>query len=271
MSNMDTVKLGNLAISRFILGSNPFSGFSHQGEKMDYEMMHYYSLDRTKETLRQAEQAGITTLIARADNHIIRLLMEYWDEGGKLQWVAQTCPQVGPTEKVADMAIRGGAKAVYVHGGVMDHSLAHKKMADPIAGIKLVQAAGLPVGVAGHNPAVFPWAEKHLQVDFYMCCYYNAAHRDKSAAKDPNQPEWFLPEDRQIMAQTIQTLTKPVIHYKIMAAGRNNPEEAFGFAAKTMRKTDAICVGVYTHQNPTMVADDVMLFETAWKREKGGA
>ena len=107
---MDLIKIGPLTVSRFILGSNPFSGFSHQGSSRDAEMVHYFTTQRIKQVLRDAESLGITAVIARADHHVIRTLMEYWDEGGKLQWLAQTCPGVGPTLKTVQMAIQGGPR-----------------------------------------------------------------------------------------------------------------------------------------------------------------
>jgi len=268
---MDTVRLGSLTVSRFILGSNPFSGFSHQGPKRDFEMERYYTAARIKEVLRAAEELGVTTLIARADRHVIRTLMEYWDEGGKLQWMAQTCPNVGPTLQTVKMAVGGGAKAVHIHGGVMDNCLARGDMSDPLAGIAAIREAGLPAGIAGHDPEVFRWAEREgPDIDYYLCSYYNSAHRDKSAEKSPDQEEWFLEADRRIMAETILGLSRPAIHYKVMAAGRNRPEEAFAFAAKAMRPTDALCVGVFPKEKPEMLAEDVRLFRQGWAREKGG-
>lgn len=74
---MENVMLNHLSISRFILGSNPFSGFSHQGEARDREMMRFYTSARIKDTLRQAEGLGINSVIGRADKHMIRILMEY--------------------------------------------------------------------------------------------------------------------------------------------------------------------------------------------------
>jgi len=266
---MDTVKLGPLAVSRFILGSNPFSGFSHQGPRRDAEMEHYYTTARIKELLKSAEALGVTAVMGRADRHIIRVLMEYWDEGGKLQWLAQTCPGVGPTLKTVQMAVLGGAKAVHIHGGVMDNCLAKGDMSDPLAGIAKIRQAGLPVGIAGHNPEVFRWAEREkLDLDYYLCSYYNAAHRDKGAEKSPDQPEWFLEEDRRIMAATIRELPRPVIHYKVMAAGRNRPEEALAFAARAMRPTDAVCVGVFPKDRPDMLAEDVRLFGQSWAQRQ---
>ncbi len=263
---MDTVTLGSLEVSRFLLGSNPFSGFAHQTPEASAEMVHYYTVARIKETLRQAEALGITALVARADNHIIRTLMEYRDEGGALKWIAQTCPGVGPTEKVARMAIDGGAGAVFIHGGVMDHAFANDDFDDPLKGIERMREAGLPVGIAGHNPDVHTWAEENLDLDFYMCSYYNAAHRDKSAELQSGMAEWFHDADRQRMAETIRGLSKPAIHYKVMAAGRNDPAEALGFAARAMRPTDAVCVGVFTRDKPDMLAEDVRLFGEAWAR-----
>jgi hypothetical protein len=59
------------------------------------------------------------------------------------------------------------------------------------------------------------------------------------------------------MVQLIQRLRRPAIHYKIMAAGRNEPDEAFAFAAAHMRPMDATCVGVHTKDNPDMVRENV--------------
>lgn len=38
---LSRVRIGDLEVSRLILGGNPFSGFSHQSPEMDQEMMHW--------------------------------------------------------------------------------------------------------------------------------------------------------------------------------------------------------------------------------------
>jgi len=65
------------------------------------------------------------------------------------------------------------------------------------------------------------------------------------------------------MAELIQTLSKPAIHYKVLAAGRNDPAEAFKYVARKMRPVDAVCVGIYTADKPDMLAEDVELLERA--------
>lgn len=267
---MDSVKISGVTVSRLLLGSNPFSGFSHQGTDRDKEMIRHYTTARIKETLSQAERLGITTLVARADHHVTRLLLEHWDEGGKLQWFAQTCPGAGPSEVCVRRAAGSGAKACHFHGGVMDHLVAQKKTDEVKRAVELIRKHGMLAGTAGHNVRVFEWAEKNLDVDYYMCCHYNPTPREEKPEHPRGAEELYREEDRKAMVELIQTLSKPVIHYKVMAAGRNDPEEAFEFCSRAMRPQDMVCVGVFTKDKPGMLEEDAKLFEKHWAARKGG-
>jgi len=258
---MEYAKIGHLKVSRFILGSNPFSGFSHQGEARDREMMRFYTTAKIKETLRQAEGLGINSVIGRADKHMIRVLMEYWNEGGKIQWLAQTCPGVGPTDMVLWEAIEGGCKACHVHGGTMDYLVAQGKTDEAKRAVDSLRERGLPAGVAGHQARVFQWAEKNLPVDYYMCSYYNPSNREKRPEHIHGAEETYLEEDRAEMIAMISGLSKPAIHYKVLAAGRNNPDEAFKVCCGAMRPQDMVCVGVSHGDNPGQLEENVRLFQ----------
>ena len=260
---MDTIQLGDMQVTRFMLGSNPFSGYSHQSPETDLQMKRWFTVQRIKDTLREAESLGVNTLMARADHHMGRLLLEHWDEGGKIQWFAQTCPEIGPTEHGARQAIAGGANACHIHGGVMDHLLAQGNLDEVPRAIEIIREAGLLAGIAGHDPEVFRWAEANLAVDYYMCSYYNSMRRDRHPEHVSGATEWFHGEDRKVMTELIQTLSKPVIHYKVMAAGRNDPAQAFAYVAKNLRPQDAVCVGVYPEHHPGMLRENVELFESS--------
>ena len=260
---LGTIQLKNVTISRMIIGGNPFSGFSHQGTARDQEMKHWYSTARIKETLRQAEAIGVTAHLSRSDHHVMRYMMELWDEGGEMTWLAQTCPEIGTIVKGVDNAIAGGAKACHIHGGLIDNLFANNKLDELPVAIEKLRKAGLPAGIAAHNPKVFEWAERELDCDYYMCSYYNASHRDKVAEHVSGMTEWFIDEDRRVMTELIQTLKRPVIHYKVLAAGRNKPAEAFDVVAKALRPQDAVCVGVHTKDNADMLAEDIHLLEEA--------
>ncbi len=266
---MQTVQLGNVTVSRLILGGNPFSGFSHQNPDRDREMLHYYTTDRIKETMRQAEALGINTFLGRADAHIRRTLLETWDEGGTIQWFAQTAPEFASLSANVAGAIGTGASAVYLHGGQMDYYFAQGQLDAIQAFVNQVRDAGVAVGVAGHNPRVHVWANETLDLDFHMCSYYNPTPRDTNAEHVRGAVEVFDDADRAAMVATIQNLRAPAIHYKIFAAGRTGPAEAFDFVARHLRPQDAVCIGVYTGDNPAMLAEDVALFNAALARHQG--
>jgi hypothetical protein len=258
---MEYVQLDNLRVSRFILGSNPFSGFSHQNADMDREMMRYFTTQKIKQTLIQVERLGINTLIARVDHHIWRILVEYWDEGGTIQWFAQTCPEIGDSKTCVSRAISGGAKACHIHGGVMDFLFAQNRLEEIPEVIRMIQDNGMLAGIAAHNPKVIEWAESNLDVDYYMCSYYNASHRDQQAEYASGMEEWFVEEDRRIMTDLIQRISRPAIHYKVLAAARNDPAKAFEIVSQNMRPVDMVCVGIFPKENPNMVKEDLKLLQ----------
>lgn len=259
---LPSITLGTLSVSRFILGSNPFSGFSHQSPAMDADMVHYFTCQKIKETLQQAESLGITTLIARADHHIIRMLMEYWDEGGTLRWIAQTCPELGMPAEIAQKAIKTGASAVYIHGGQMDTFKHHNQQKEVQAGLDVIHNAGVPAGVAGHIASTHTWAAEHFDFEFHMCSYYNPSDRTEFSAHKSGITEVYAPEDRDAMVATIARLEKPAIHYKVLAAGRHDPVNGLQFVAQHLRPCDAVCIGVFPKAKPEMLAENTHLFKS---------
>ena len=265
------VTLGSLTVSRLILGGNPFSGFSHQNPAKDREMVAYFTTAHIKDTLRQAEALGITTLIARADRHIMRTLQEYWAEGGAIQWIAQTAPEYASLSANITQAVAVGAVAVYLHGGQMDNLFANQKLEIVPDAIKHIHAAGLPAGIAAHDPRVHLWARDNVPIDFHMCSYYNPSRRDTHAEHRPSEAETFDPADRAAMTALIPALDKPAVHYKLFAAGRNDPRAAFTEAARHLRPGDAVCIGIFPKDRPNMLAEDLALFEESLKLPVPGA
>ena len=174
-------------------------------------------------------------------------------------WVAQTDSRAETLVDGAQFCLDHGASACFLHGGVMDHCVAQGRWDELRAFAQAVRDAQVPVGLAGHQPADFRWAEAHLPVDFYMVCYYNPADRALVPHHDPEATEHYAPEDRQARVATLATLSKPAIHYKILAAGRLGPQEAFAYAADHMRPCDAVCVGIYTQDDRRMLATDIEL------------
>src|SRR5215510_1581905 len=91
---LPSIKLGSLEVSRLIAGGNQFSGNSHTSADLDAQMMDYYTTDRIKEVLFRCEQHGITATLSRGDRHILRVMREYRNDGGKLKWICQIASEL---------------------------------------------------------------------------------------------------------------------------------------------------------------------------------
>ncbi len=254
MASLPLVDFCGLEVSRLILGGNPFSGFSHQSRQRDEEMLNYYTVERLKETLARAEAAGINTAIIRSDYHIHRLLREYYNEGGGIQWIAQVSgdrSMVGFAKEVR-RAADAGAVAAYLHGGLLDACYADRDEAGFARLVEALGESGVPVGSAGHAAAAHLWAyELDVPLDFHVVCFYNCGSLHDARGEKFQEP------DPDHAVEAIQQIELPCIAYKIMAAGRVEPRPGFERAFAGIKPGDVVNVGVYRGDNDNMVEDNV--------------
>ncbi len=258
---LDMVKIGSTRVSRLAIGGNAFSGFSHQGDKRDAEMRRYYTVANIKDALRKAEAAGINTFFGRTDNHVMRMLQEYWDEGGTIQWFAQTASEIEDYERSIKAAASIGAKGCYMHGGQVDYYW-HQKETDRFRQVlDLTHSLGMAGGFAAHITEPHEWIRDNLTPDFQLTCYYDPSPRSDNPHHVPTEHEKFDPAHRDLMARTICTLKASAVHYKVLAAGRTPPQEAFEYVAKVIRPQDVVLVGFHLGDDPDMIQKTVALFE----------
>jgi len=261
------IKFGNTEVSRLVIGGNPFSGFSHQGPERDREMMRYYTVARIKDALRKAEQAGINTLFGRTDQHIQRLLVEYWDEGGQIQWFGQTASELGDQMRAIRRAAAVGAKGVYVHGGGVDDWFAQGQYELLELALQTMRECGVVAGFAGHAIEAHAWIRDNLEPDFQMCCYYDPSPFTSSPHNVSTVGGKWDDGHRARVGELIVTMPWPVVHYKVFAGGNKPISDGFRFLAASMRENDLVCIGHYLGDNPNMIAENVETFESVVEGE----
>ncbi|MBP1766553.1 MAG: hypothetical protein H6P98_668, partial [Candidatus Aminicenantes bacterium] len=74
---LPTVRLGTLEVSRLILGSNPFWGYSHKSARLDEEMKRHYTDERIMQILDEAADCGLTALASPPDARWVDLWARY--------------------------------------------------------------------------------------------------------------------------------------------------------------------------------------------------
>jgi hypothetical protein len=233
---LPAIKLGSLEVSRLLLGSNPFWGYSHKSAQLDAEMRAFHTDERIAQILDEAAECGVTAVVSPPDERWRKLWAKYTDGGGKLKiWVSQ-CH--GPADQMLaeiDRSVGAGAKAIFIQGARVEEQVGAGDYKRLWIWVEQVGRKGLPVGVAAHWPEIHPELQRQgFPVDFYFQCMYNASKTsDYSAA------------ERKLAEATVTQLKKPVIAYKILAAGRLQPSEGFEQAFNNIQRKDGVCVGIY--------------------------
>jgi hypothetical protein len=251
-----TGKIGNVQISRLIIGGNQFSGWSHSrdlGYLRDL-FLAYSTEQKIMETLEKCEQEGINTIITASSGYLSR----YWNQmGGKMQWIAQVHPKANDVTSNIKQAIDNGAIGAYVQGGVGDSFVKNGRVDLLGKAVEFIKSNGLIAGIGGHSVEVPMAVEKAgINVDFYMKTlhlgdYWSATPKEKrvefnvdSGSPYDHDNIWSISPERTI--EFMKKVEKPWIAFKVLAAGAIHPSEGFEYAFAN--GADFICVGMFDFQ-----------------------
>ena len=246
VGDMPMGKIGNLNVTRLIVGGNLTSGFAHSRDLIYVSglLRQYFTDEKVFETWELCEQCGINTSILRLDEQIIGLITKYWNErGGKLQWIAQV--QITPND-MSDLkrAVDHGAVGVFIHGGVSDSFVKEGKVDLLAKAVQFIKDQHVVAGVGGHTVEVPIACEKAgVDPDFYMKTLHSLKYW--SANREPEYDNvWCLTPEKTV--EFMKTVSKPWIAYKVMAAGAIHPQEGFRYAYEN--GADFVCAGMFDFQ-----------------------
>jgi hypothetical protein len=235
-------KIGNLSLSRLILGGNLIGGWAHARDLVYVSNLvkAYHTEEKIFETLHLAEACGVNTLLT---NPVLSdIINKYWNGGGKIQFVSD-CGG-GDILTGVKTSIDQGAAACYVHGAIADR-LAREGHWDLMAkALELIRSNGVPAGIGGHSLETVSGAVDHgLKPDFWM----KTLHRkDYWSFRHPERNGNKYCDDADAVISYMQTLEEPWIAFKTLAAGAIRPKDAFRWCFEN--GADFICVGMYDFQ-----------------------
>ena len=271
-ADFPTGRIGNLDISRLIIGGNQFSGWSHSRD-LPYlrELFRAYSSDeKIMDTLELCEEMGINTMLCGASRH----LNKYWKErGGRIQWIAQVHPKTTDLTTNIKQAIDNGAAAAYVQGGIGDSFVKGGRVDLLGKAVDFIRQNGIPAGIGGHSIEVPIAVEKAgIKPDFYMKTlhhgnYWSATPKDErvdfnvdSGSLLDHDNIWSIAPEKTI--EFMKTVSAPWIAFKVLAAGAIHPREGFKYAFEN--GADFVCAGMFDFQirENVLIAKDILAATT---------
>ena len=219
---MQTVKLGDHQVSRLICAGNPFGGYAHGGNLayLGRLFREYFTDGKIAETLQLCAANGINTALIETEDNILRSLDLYEKRmGHRIQWICQIPPDrkklglMKHMKQQIQIAADNKAICAFIQGAATESMFAADQTEELRELIALMKEKGIIPGVCSHHPEIIEKADElELGAEFYMMTLNRVDYAcdDPEAAKD-----------------TMKKIDTPFISFKVLGAGRDDPEAGF--------------------------------------------
>lgn len=244
MADFPRTSIGGLSVSRLVIGTNWFLGFSHKSVAKNGVINDNATRGMIASILEAFLREGVDTMIGtrpgkkledaikdaedRAGRGIISIGTPHFDEirGPGL---------VDEVKRKADEYARVGCKVLMPHqcttDALLDRMSRTIRRGDEI--MRAIRERGLIPGLSNHAPEAAIYAdESGLDVETYLQIY--------------NPIGFLMQVEIEWVHGVIQRAKKPVLTIKPMAAGRVTPLAGLAFAWSTIRDRDMVAVGTMT-------------------------
>jgi hypothetical protein len=235
--------VGSISVSRMVVGTNWFLGYSHTSAAKDDFIIDFQTRSRIADVLEVFLKSGVDTVMGPVHPLLIEGIQEAQQRTSK-KIILMLTPQFdvrtdGPADQEPEAVIAAcqkmGATFCMPHQQVTDALL--DRTTRQIRGIEhitpLIRQYGMVPGLSTHLPETVVFCdENHYDVETYLQIY------NASGFMMPIEVDWEL--------RIIQEAKKPVITIKPLAAGRLIPLVGLCFVWNTLREQDLVAVGTTT-------------------------
>lgn len=237
---LPTGKLGNLQVTRLILGGNLLTRYQHSRDLAYVRKLvkSYNTDDKVRETIELAEASGINTLSVNVTPAVMKTLADHRKNGGTIQTILYS------TANIEDAAVYGaqlrqmvdaGSEAIYIWGEQTDKCFREGKMALLRTRLEEARMLEVPCGIGAHELQAVQQIEKEQwPVDFYIKTFhhhrYPSAPRPGEAKTTTCETPGYWCRNPEETLEFMKTIAKPWIAFKVMAAGAIPPGDAFPYA-----------------------------------------
>jgi uncharacterized membrane protein YphA (DoxX/SURF4 family) len=255
-------KMGDLTISRMIMGCNLIGGWSHARDLIysDTLFRAYNNERKIIETFYLAEQAGINTVF---------MVTQYYQTFNKYKNIYNSkmqsiCQAMLPDKDFfsdINQAIASKPDAIYIQGGEGDRYANAGKFDMLKKAIDYIKQHGFQAGVGAHSLETIKSCEREgINADFYVKTFHHdkywSAHpienRVEYSVIGPGSPDhnrfhenmWDLFPLNTI--EYMNSVNKPWFAFKVLAAGAIQPKDGFRYAFEN--GADHIVVGMFDFQ-----------------------
>ena len=253
MSDFPRTTIEDVSLSRLMIGTNWFMGYSHCSRAKDLHINEHMTRGRIADVIEVFLAAGVDTLYGHSpDAKLVDAIKDAEDRTGrKCQKIAIPTLNISgapgadaDTERILDEYAALDLVLCMPHQATTD-ALADRRtrsIRDGEKYMKMIRDRGMIPGLSTHMPEVPIYAdETGLDVATYIQIY--------------NAAGFLMQIEVDWVHRMIWQRKKPVITIKPLAAGRLHPLVGLAFSWATLRECDAIAIGTMTPDEAREVID----------------
>lgn len=250
--------IGSVSVSRMIVGTNWFLGFSHTSKAKDlFITENICTRKKIADILEVFVNNGIDTVIGLIKRNVLReAINDVQQKTGKKIIVISTpiftvnekTPEIGfcndDTKRILDEEAKQGTTICMPHQATTDAMVDRctrtiRKM-DTL--MKMIRERDMVPGLSTHMPETIVYAdETNLDTETYISIF--------------NSMGFLMQVEVDWVARIIHKAKKPVITIKPLASGQLRPLQGLTFVWNMIREKDMVAVGVMSPDEAKEVID----------------
>ena len=241
MNAFPRTEIEGVSVSRMIIGTNWFFGWSHTSAAKDTLIRNQMTVSKIADVVETFMNAGIDTLIGLIEHPGMKEAITEAEQRTGRKVIVISTPGFntgdseqarGEAERVIENNARLGASFCLPHTSTTDPLVDSRirKIRDMEIYCRLIRKHGMLPGLSTHLPESIVFAdESGLDVATYISIY--------------NAAGFLMPLEVDWVHRLIWNAKHPVITIKPMAAGRLLPLVGMAFSWSTIRPCDMVAVG----------------------------
>lgn len=258
-------KIGNVNVSRLILGGNLIGGWAHARDLIYVSdlVKAYHTEQKVYETFYLAEQCGINTFLGHWS--LFKMVEGYWKwTKGKIQFIADCASDPDHLLDTIKHAIDIGSVACYIQGETSDRLVREGRLDLFPKAMQIIRDAGIPCGIGAHRIETLKAVESTgTSPDFWMKTFHDHSYWSAKAESEHDNIFCRQPQEtKEWMAKRKEAW----IAFKVLAAGALRPEAGFRYALEG--GADFLCVGSYDFQMVQNANTFCEIWKSGLKRER---
>ncbi|MBD3175331.1 MAG: hypothetical protein GF320_09125 [Armatimonadia bacterium] len=228
-------QIGGYDISRLIIGTNTFHGYSHFSMARDQWLRSYFTPERIYEVLEFAAKQGLNATVALQNPGYAELLAEVERSTG--QHIHYIATPGGATLDELKQGIKQaadlGCEFCWPHTSWTDPRVLpfEGRIHEGPEAVEYIRECGMVAGWSTHRPETVTVSDK--------------AGYDIGGYIQILNPIGFLCQvETDWSARVIREAKHPVVSIKPLGAGRVLPPTGLGFVYENIKPVDTVCIGM---------------------------